>query len=115
MVLAVRSWTGEPSRAVTGTARDADSGRAIVGARVGDEGYGRGADSQTVTDTLGRYRYLTWDEEHFVVAQADGYALQRRTLLPNRSWRRGRQVVVDFALAREQSGSGKPNPPPRAR
>jgi len=101
VTLAVLSWTGEPGLAVTGIVRDAESGRAIAGARVADDDYGPEPGREAVTDAAGRYRYLTWDEEHFIVVSADGYAPQRRILLPDRSARKRGQAIVDFALACE--------------
>ncbi|MHC4520552.1 MAG: carboxypeptidase-like regulatory domain-containing protein, partial [Planctomycetota bacterium] len=82
---------GPPELVVTGTVTDAATGNPIAGARVFDDGYGpappwdeiRPGDRApwgAVTDSQGRYSFLTWPEHHSVRAEAPGYTSQRKTL-----------------------------------
>ena len=87
----------EPNLFVEGVVRDAVTGKPIEGAKVSDEGYGVEPFFGTITDTQGRYRYLTWYEEHSIVASASGYETQRR-LLKTKFFGNEREIVMPFDL-----------------
>jgi len=64
-----------PEFVIKGTVTDAQTGKPIAGAKVGDEKYS--GDTQfTHTDANGNYSYKTWSEEHTIFVQADGYQKQ---------------------------------------
>ena len=85
---------------VKGVVRDAFTGRHIEGARVTDEQYGKEHYQGTITDTEGKYRYLTWYEEHSIVAEACGYKTQRQ-LLKTKFLGKERERILDFELIPE--------------
>jgi beta-lactamase regulating signal transducer with metallopeptidase domain len=71
---------GYPTLVISGVVTDAATGNPIAGARVGDNGYGRKPYRGAVTDSNGRYYYLTWPERHSIKVEARGYKTQRKTL-----------------------------------
>jgi hypothetical protein len=87
-----------PNCSVTGSVVDAATGEPIAGAVVSDGSYGLQAQGETGAD--GRYEYTTWYEEHTVVASADGYAEQKKTLI-TKLFGRESEVAVDFKLQKE--------------
>jgi len=91
-----------PSLVITGTVKDSNAvtGRPIEGAKVSDDGYGPQPYKGAVTDAAGKYRYVTWPEEHNIVANAPGYKSQRRTIDAG-LLQTEKAMVVDFALEHE--------------
>ena len=83
---------------ITGTVKDVATGRVVPGARVSDDGYGPEPHRGAVTDSAGQFRYVTWPEEHFVVAEAQGYAAQRETLSTGVLQAGGNEKTMHFAL-----------------
>jgi hypothetical protein len=66
---------------IKGTVTDAQTGKPIAGAKVGDvERYAEGK-QYTTTDANGNYSYKTWYEEHAIKCEADGYKKQVEGLL----------------------------------
>ena len=98
--LAIFHGCGEspPDFTVSGTVLDASSGLPIAGARVSDGSYGPEPRQGAVTDSTGKYAYLTWAEEHNVTAAASGYKIQTENLNP---WPAEREMTLDFRLVRE--------------
>ncbi len=90
----------EPSLVITGIVKDAVTGHPIEGAKVSDDGYGPQPYKGAVTDAAGKYRYVTWAEEHSVVAKAPGYKPQRRTIDAG-LLQTEKEIVIDFSLERE--------------
>lgn len=90
----------EPSLVIRGVVKDAATGQSIEGAEVSDDGYGPKPYKGAVTDAAGTYRYLTWPEEHNVVAKAPGYKLQRRAIDAG-LLQTDKEIVIDFSLEAE--------------
>lgn len=86
-----------PRFVVTGIVRNGTTGEPITGARISDEGYGPKPHKGATTGATGLYRYLTWGEEHDVVAKAPGYEMQSRTLKTG-VFQTSNGTVLDFAL-----------------
>jgi beta-lactamase regulating signal transducer with metallopeptidase domain len=64
-----------PDFTIKGIVTDAQTGKPIAGAKVGDHGYD-GNRRFGITDANGHYSYKTWSEEHAISVQADGYQKQ---------------------------------------
>ncbi len=90
----------EPKLVVTGTVTDSATGQPIPGATVSDDGYGPQPYRGTTTDEAGTYQYMTWPEEHAVMAQAPGYKPQRQGFSTG-ILQTEKKKVLDFALTRE--------------
>ena len=95
-----KSESNEPSLIITGTVKDAATGQPIEGAKVSDDQYGPEPYKGAATDAAGKYRYVTWPEEHNIIAEAPGYKAQRRGIQPG-LFQKEKEMVVDFALERE--------------
>jgi crotonobetainyl-CoA:carnitine CoA-transferase CaiB-like acyl-CoA transferase len=95
-----RTGSEQPSLVVTGTVKDAVTGRPIAGATVSDNGYGPKPYQSGGTDAAGRYRYVTWQEEHLIVAKATGYRARQQTLTSS-LFRSEKEKVLEFALVPE--------------
>jgi hypothetical protein len=90
---------------IKGTITDAQTGKPIAGAMVGDvENYAEGK-YHTTTDAYGNYSYKTYYEEHILKCKAAGYKIQSRTLL-TRILGKEKEKVINFALELDNS-SGK--------
>ncbi len=91
---------------IEGTVTDADTGDPIAGAKVGDvSGYNSGRFS-TTTDENGKYEYLTYYEEHNIVAKAAGYETKQEILLTKLIGKEDKKTI-DFNLKDERKqGSG---------
>lgn len=92
--------SNEPSLVITGIVKDATTGKPIEGAKVADDGYGPQPYKGGVTDAAGTYRYVTWPEEHNIVANAPGYKAQRRTIDAG-LLQTEKEIVIDFSLEAE--------------
>lgn len=79
-VLLLGGGNGTPPLEITGTVFDQATGQPIASARVSDDGYGPKPYQGAITDSEGRYRYLTWPEEHTIVAEAPGYKPRRHAI-----------------------------------
>jgi outer membrane lipoprotein-sorting protein len=91
----------QPKFVVNGTVKDAATGQPIVGAKVSDDGYGTKPYKGAITDSDGRYRYLTWPEEHNIKAEAAGYKPQNKVITGLFHAESANEKVIDFALKRE--------------
>ena len=100
LVLTIRSRNAQPGLVVTGIVRDSVTGQLTANAKVSDDGYGTEPYESGVTDSSGRYSYLTWPQEHNIVAEASGYKTQRQ-ILTTSLLRSKKEVTLDFALVRE--------------
>lgn len=94
-LLVVSCDHGPPDLTLTGVVTDALTGNPIAGARVADDGYGpTRSPAGATTDAAGRFSYLTWREEHSVIATA----LRHEPLVRMGEGRSGETVTVTFAL-----------------
>jgi len=86
---------------IKGTVTDAQTGKSIAGAKVGDtEKYADGK-FYTTTDVNGNYSYKTYYEEHGVKAEANGYKRQN-TGFGTKLFGKEKEKVINFALEREK-------------
>ena len=91
----------EPKFVVIGTVTDATTGQPIAGAKVTDDGYGPEPYKGAITDSEGKYSYLTWPEEHRIKAEAPGYKPQRKGITGLFHVESEDEKVIDFALEPE--------------
>jgi len=91
----------EPEFVVNGTVTDAVTGQPIEGAKVTDDGYGSEPYQGAVTDSEGKYSYLTWPEKHRIKAEAPGYKPQRKGITGLFHVENEDEKVIDFALEPE--------------
>jgi beta-lactamase regulating signal transducer with metallopeptidase domain len=91
---------------IKGTVSDAQTGKPIAGAKVGDvERYADGKYG-TVTDSNGNYSYKTWYEEHDIKCEASGYKTESKVLL-TKVLGSEQEKILDFALGgKMNSGDG---------
>jgi len=107
---------GPPGLVIRGTATDAQTGEAIAGAKVFDDGY---ADPDwekiesgfyepnlphwgAITDANGNYAYLTSAEHHGIKIEAADYKTQRATLYSGHfPINKKDEEIFNFALERE--------------
>jgi outer membrane lipoprotein-sorting protein len=90
----------QPSFVVRGTVTDAVTGEPIAGAKVSDDQYADGRQG-AITDSEGKYRYLTWPEEHSIKVEAQGYKPQRKVITGLFHAETENEEVIDFALERK--------------
>ena len=90
----------QPNFVVRGTVTDAVTGEPIAGAKVSDDQYAGGRQGAT-TDSEGRYRYLTWPEEHRIKAEAVGYKPRYKGITGLFHAETEDEKVIDFALERK--------------
>jgi hypothetical protein len=98
--LAASCASSEPGLTVRGIVKDAETGQPIAGATVSDDGYGPKPYKSATTDATGMYQFVTWSEEHNVIAQAPGYKAQHQ-LLKSILFKEEKEKVLDFALVRQ--------------
>ena len=91
----------EPGFVIAGVVTDATTGQPIAGARVSDNGYGPKPYRSAITNSEGRYSYVTWPEEHSIVAEAPGYKAQRKGITGGLFHTAEESQVIDFALKPE--------------
>ncbi len=91
----------KPKFVVTGIVTDATTGQPIAGAKVIDDGYGPEPYKGAITDSEGKYSYLTWPEEHRIKAEAPGYKPQRKGITGLFHVESEDEKVIDFALEPE--------------
>jgi hypothetical protein len=108
---------GPPGLVITGTVTDAKTGQPIAGAKVSDGRYGPKPQWSTIqagdcaahgaiTDSQGKYRYLTWPEHHTIEAQAVGYKTQGKSVYKGHLGdffedEKEQEKVIDFTLEPE--------------
>lgn len=107
---------GPPTLVITGVVRDAKTGQPLAGVKVWDDGYGPEprwdviADASglqpphfgAITDSHGRYEYLTWPEHHSIKAEALGYESQRKSVYQGHLLHEfNEKEIIDFALKPE--------------
>jgi len=98
--LAASCASSEPGLTVRGIVKDAETGQPIAGATVSDDGYGPKPYKSATTDATGTYHFVTWSEEHNVIAQAPGYKAGHQ-LLKSSLFKKEKEKVLDFALVRQ--------------
>ena len=76
--LYIQSQTEPPEFRVFGTVKDSVTGQPIEGSSVSDYNYGRKPYKSAVTNAQGGYEYLTWRDEHGIIAQAPHYKPQQK-------------------------------------
>jgi len=91
----------QPAFVVRGTVTDAMTGKPIAGVKVSDDGYGPEPYKSAITDSEGRYSYLTWPEEHRIKAEISGYKSQHKGLTGLFHVETEDEKVIDFALEQE--------------
>lgn len=89
-----------PSLVVSGMVKDAKTGQPIAGAKVSDGNYASGKQFG-ITNSNGEYQYLTWPEEHGIVAEAPGYKTQSQ-LLTTKVFNKEKEKNLDFALVAKE-------------
>jgi len=72
----------QPNFEINGVVKDAETGKPIQGAKIMDDGYGPEPRQSVVTDAQGKYTFKTWNEEHNIIVQAQGYKSKVKTLTP---------------------------------
>ena len=92
--------SAKPKLLLSGTVKDAKTGKPIEGAKVSDDKYGQKPYRGAVTDSEGNYIYLTWTEEHIIIATAPGYESKRKGLTTN-SLQTDREKIIGFDLVPE--------------
>ena len=90
----------QPGFVVRGTVTDAVTGEPIAGVKVSDDEYAGGRQG-AITDSEGKYRYLTWPEEHSIKAEAQGYKPQHKGLTGLFHAETEDEKVIDFVLERK--------------
>ena len=85
---------------VRGTVTDAVTGQPIAGVKVSDDKYADGRQG-AITDSQGKYHYLTWPEEHSIKAEAQGYKPQRKGITGIFHVEAEDEKVIDFVLERK--------------
>ena len=90
----------QPDFTIKGIVKDAITGEPIAGAEVSDCEYGPEPHKGAITSSDGKYSYLTWYEEHTIMAQAHGYKTQRGILI-TKFLGKEREKILDFALVPE--------------
>ncbi|MHC4739731.1 MAG: carboxypeptidase regulatory-like domain-containing protein [Planctomycetota bacterium] len=90
----------QPTFVVRGTVTDAVTGEPIAGVKVSDDKYAGGRQG-AITDSEGKYRYLTWPEEHRIKAEAVGYKPQHKGITGLFHAETEDEKVIDFALEQE--------------
>jgi bla regulator protein BlaR1 len=86
---------------VRGTVTDAETGKSVGGAKVGDVNEYAGGKQWTTSDANGNYSYKTWYEEHGVKAEADGYKRQDKGF-GTKLFGKEKEKVIDFMLVPEK-------------
>lgn len=74
--VALTSRSAGPTHEVIGSVTNAITGKPIEGAIVFDDGYGPEPRQETTTMSGGAFSYKSWNEEHNITAQAEGYVPQ---------------------------------------
>ncbi len=90
----------QPSFVIRGTVTDAVTGEPIAGVKVSDDQYAGGRQG-AITDSEGKYRYLTWSEEHTIKAEAQGYKPQRKVITGLFHAETEDEKIIDFELEQE--------------
>ena len=90
----------EPNLLIKGMVQDAESGKPIEGAEITEDQYGKEPFRKVVTDAEGKYSFLTWYEEHWILAKATGYKIQRQ-LLRTKFIGMEKEKMVSFSLISE--------------
>jgi hypothetical protein len=91
----------QPTFVVRGTVTDATTGEPIAGVKVSDDGYGPEPYKSAITDSEGRYGYLTWPEEHRIKAEASGYKPQYKGITGLFHVENEDEKIIDFSLEQE--------------
>ncbi len=91
----------QPNLVLTGIVTDAETGQPIEGAKVSDYQYGTIPYKGAVTDSAGRYRYITWATEHNIIAEAPGYKSVQKTLITG-FFETEKEKVLNFKLKPEK-------------
>lgn len=90
----------QPSFVVRGAVTDAVTGEPIAGVKVSDDQYAGGRQG-AITDSQGKYRYLTWPEEHSIKVESQGYKPQRKGITGLFHAETEDEKVIDFVLEQE--------------
>jgi beta-lactamase regulating signal transducer with metallopeptidase domain len=97
-VLPMSKFHPAPDFVIKGTVTDAQTGKPIAGAIVGDVvsyAYGK---YNTTTDANGNYSYKTYYEEHILKCRAAGYKDKTDILLVKLLGKKEKEKVMDFQL-----------------
>jgi hypothetical protein len=92
----------EPGFVIKGAVTNAQTGKPVAGAKVGDAEQYAGGKYGAVTDSSGNYSYKTWYEEHNVKCEASGYKTENKILL-TKVLGSEKEKVIDFALMTDNS------------
>ncbi|MBL7215822.1 MAG: hypothetical protein ISS71_09110, partial [Phycisphaerae bacterium] len=95
-----------PNFVIKGTVTDAETGRPVAGAKVGDTKEYNGGKFCTIADPNGHYEYKTWYEEHGVTAEADGYKRQGKGF-GTKLFGSEKEKVINFELTKNSELKAK--------
>jgi beta-lactamase regulating signal transducer with metallopeptidase domain/lipoprotein-anchoring transpeptidase ErfK/SrfK len=102
-----------PKFIIRGRVIDAQTGKPIAKARVGDANDYADGQFKTQTDPNGQYAYETWYEEHTVFAKARGYKPEEQVLI-TKPFGKEKEKLIDFELQPiEDSKTRLPESPPK--
>ncbi|HBG25696.1 MAG: hypothetical protein A2Y10_20545 [Planctomycetes bacterium GWF2_41_51] len=96
-VLPMAKFHPEADFIVKGTVTDAQTGKPIEGAKVGDVNEYADGKFYAITDEKGSYSYKTYYEEHSIKAAADGYKEQRKGF-NTKLFGKEKEKVINFAM-----------------
>lgn len=95
--MAPKTMEKEPNFVIKGIVKDAQTGKPIEGAKISDGEYGPEPHKGATTDAKGQYSYKTWYEEHFIVAEAPNYKVQKHLLTTSITGKE-EEAVINFEL-----------------
>ena len=109
-----KSMPDPPELVIKGIVKDAQTNEPIAGARVYDDKYGpepvweqirpdQRSKWGAITNSAGRYNFLTWPEHHSIKVEAPGYKAQRQSLYKGHFvFSKKDEEIFDFTLEPEK-------------
>jgi len=92
--------SADPNFLIHGVVVDSTTEQPISGAIVSDGMYGPDPKKYDITDSRGKYSYLTWYEEHTIIAEAPGYKSQQVTII-TKLFKKEEKKEINFSLIPE--------------
>lgn len=109
------SMSDSPKLVIKGVVKDAQTNEPIAGAKAFDDGYAheplweqirpdQRSQWGAITNSAGRYSFLTWPEHHTIKVEAPGYKAQRRNLYKGHFvFKTKDEEIFDFNLEPEKA------------